>query len=338
MGDLRKYAEFVLQNVDRVRGRKVLIIGDGGLDEYVMGRARRISPEAPVPIVEVENVETRLGLSFNVAQNVKALGGEPLLLSVVGSDASAEELKGLAKAQGVSPEHLVVDAARPTTRKLRVMVQNHHIVRVDYERVQYISAPVEQQILARAKGLVADACAVIVQDYAKGVITESLVRAVVEVAHAAGKKVLVDPNPKTPVGYYRGCDVMTPNYNESLALSGIAVNELRPASDLLNQIGRKLMAQVSAPQMVITLSEKGMRLFEGDRFFDMPTFAQQVADVTGAGDTVVAALALGWGAGFSLEQACALSNLAAGVVVGKVGCVPCPVDELKAFAQRKIGS
>ncbi len=333
---IAQYAPHILRHIGDLRGRQVLILGDVGVDEYVLGQVRRISPEAPVPIVEVENEETRLGLAGNVAQNVASLGGVPVMISAVGQDACAEQLRSLLKQAGVSPAYLVVDDSRPTTRKLRVMVQNHHIVRVDYEQRRLIPEQIENAILHQVIELLPQVSNVIIQDYAKGVITERLVKEVVRLAHAQGKMVLVDPNSKTPLGIYRGADVMTPNYDESIALSGVKIDELRAQSDALNQIGQKLMHEVGASQMVITRGKEGMRLFEKNQVTDMPTYARQVFDVTGAGDTVIAALALAWGPHFTLEQACAFGNFAAGVVVGKVGCVPCRIDELMHYIQSRV--
>lgn len=322
------YAPFILQNIQGLQGREVLIVGDVGLDEYVLGQVRRISPEAPVPVLEVDNEEIRLGLSANVAQNVASLGGVPRLVSVVGKDGTADALRGLLSQSGVSPEHLVVDSSRPTTRKLRVMSQNHHLVRVDYEHRQFMNSEVEQAVLQQVAAVVPHAAAVVIQDYSKGVVSERLVQEVVRLSHAHGKKVLVDPHRATPVGTYRGVDLFKPNYEESLALSGIAADDLRKDPMLIDRVGQKLMEIVGCKQVVLTRGKEGMRLFENDGVVDLPTNAKEVFDVTGAGDTVIAALALGWGSGFTLEQSCALANFAAGVVVGKVGCVPCAVDEL----------
>ncbi|MCM2280565.1 MAG: D-glycero-beta-D-manno-heptose-7-phosphate kinase [Bdellovibrionaceae bacterium] len=331
MNPLTRHIPYIVKNVDKLRSRQVLIVGDVGLDEYVLGQVRRISPEAPVPVVEVDTEEARVGLSANVAQNVASLGGTPVLVAVVGRDGAAEQLRGLLSRAGVSPEHLVVDGTRPTTRKLRVMVANHHIVRVDYERVQFLKPELEAQVLERVRACIQTVSAVIIQDYAKGVISESLAQEIIQLAKAAGKKVLVDPHRTTPLAYYRGADLMKPNYVESVALSGEKVDDLRIDPDHLNRIGQKLMAGIASSTLVITRGKDGMRLFDSGRVTDLPTFARQVFDVTGAGDTVIAALALAWGGGFPLEDACALANFAAGVVVEKVGCVPCSTQELLEY-------
>lgn len=324
----KEYAQFVRENISKLDNKKVIIIGDVGLDEYVFGSVRRISPEAPVPVVEVEKQEFRLGLAANVAQNISSLGGVPYLLSIVGQDSGAEDLCTLLKHANVSTDGLIKSPDRPTTRKTRVMVQNHHIVRVDYERKQFLNHETERALMQKLRSQIDDCVAVIVQDYAKGVLSQHLISEVVELAHQKKKKVLADPNRMTPIDYYKGVDLMTPNYEESVALSRYMVDSLRPDQDEIMKIGQELMKAIRSQEMVITRGKEGMSLFEGEKLIQIPTFAKQVADVTGAGDTVIAAIALAWGSGFSLENACAMANLAAGVVVGKVGCVPCTRQEL----------
>ena len=331
MNPIARHIPYILEHLKDLEARKVLIIGDIGVDEYVLGQVRRISPEAPVPVVEVDTEEARLGLSGNVAQNISSLGGHPILISVVGRDAAADQLRELLRKSQVDPSHLVVDSSRPTTRKLRVMVANHHIVRVDYEQRQFLSADLEKQIMDKVRASLKDVCAVIIQDYAKGVISENLVQEILKAAKAANKKVLVDPHRTTPLKYYRGADLMTPNYDEAVALSGESSDELRMDSEHLNRIGRRIMEGMSSSRLVITRGKEGMRILEDGKAYDIPTFARQVFDVTGAGDTVIATLALAWGSGFPLDHACALGNYAAGVVVGKVGCVPCSKEDLLAY-------
>ncbi len=329
----KDYASYVRQNISKLDNKKVIIIGDVGLDEYVFGSVRRISPEAPVPVVEVETQEFRLGLAANVAQNIASLGGVPYLISIVGNDSASEDLRKLLKNANVSTEGLMTSLDRPTTRKTRIMVQNHHIVRVDYERKQFLSEEVEALLLKKLGEQIDSCVAVIVQDYAKGVLSKSLISKVVTIAHQKNKKVLADPNRLTPIDYYTGVDLMTPNYEESVALSHYMVDSLRPDKNEILKIGNELMKSISSKEMVITRGKEGMSLFQNGQMTEMPTFAKQVADVTGAGDTVVAAIALAWGSGFSLENACALANLAAGVVVAKVGCVPCSREEVLSLVQ-----
>lgn len=318
------------RDLPKLDGREVIIVGDIGVDEYTLGQVRRISPEAPVPVVEVEKEESRLGLAANVAQNVSGLGGRPRLISVVGDDAGAALIRDLLKTADVPTDLLVIDRSRPTTRKLRVMVQNHHIVRVDYEQKKFIAPEIEALILKNVETALESpkVAALVVQDYAKGVISEGLVAKCVALARKRGIRILADPYRSTPLEVYKGVDLMTPNHDESIALSGIGGDELRSSDGTLNDIGRRLMDGVQSQTMVITRGRDGMRIFEEGRVTDLPTNAKQVFDVTGAGDTVIAALALAWGSGLSLVESCALANIAAGIVVGKVGCVPCRRDEL----------
>jgi D-glycero-beta-D-manno-heptose-7-phosphate kinase len=319
------------RDLSKLDGREVVIVGDIGVDEYTLGQVRRISPEAPVPVVEVEKEESRLGLAANVAQNISGLGGIPRLVSVVGDDTGATLIRGLLKVAEVPTDLLVIDRSRPTTRKLRVMVQNHHIVRVDYEQKKFLAADIEKQVLANVEIALESpkVAALIVQDYAKGVISEGLVAKCVALGKKRGVRILADPYRSTPLDVYRGVDLMTPNHDESIALSGIGGDELRASDGTLNDIGVRLMSAVGSKTMVITRGRDGMRIFEDGNVTDLPTNAKQVFDVTGAGDTVIAALALAWGSGLSLVESCALANIAAGIVVGKVGCVPCRRAELE---------
>jgi len=314
----------------RFKGRRILILGDVGLDEYVMGDVRRISPEAPVPVVEVESEDLRLGLSANVAQNIKALGGEPRLISVIGKDTGADLLKGLFSKVGVATEGLVLDEKRPTTRKARIMAKHHHIVRVDYETRQLLSAETEKRVLAEVDKEISQCEAVILEDYAKGFVTPSLFQKLVEKAHAAGKPVYVDPHQTRTGDYYQGCDLIKPNFDESVALSGLNADDIRHHPNKVFEVGAALQKKTGAKQIVMTRGKDGMTIFSGDTVTQVPTFARQVFDVTGAGDTVIATLSLGLASGLPLAEACVLANYAAGIVVAQVGCVTCSAPELEA--------
>lgn len=321
----------VKASLDRIQGRNIMIVGDVGLDQYVIGSVRRISPEAPVPVLEVQSEETRLGLASNVAQNISGLGGTPMLIGVVGEDAHAKDLKADLQKAKVSDRYLVSDPHRPTTHKMRIMAQQHHIVRVDYEKRQFLSSEIEDKVLARVKDHIGDCDGVILQDYAKGVLTERVIREVVTMARGAKKRVLLDPNSNTPTSFYKGVDIMTPNLSEAMALAGVSQDDLRGVSETLVELGAKLREIMGSQQVVITRGKDGMSLFEGSVSEKIPTFARQVFDVTGAGDTVIATLAMAWTSGLSLKESCQLSNFAAGVVVGKIGCVPCTTQELREF-------
>lgn len=325
----RELRQKLKNHLPSLAGKKILIVGDVGVDEYVMGEVRRISPEAPVPVVEVNAEDTRLGLSANVAQNISAMGGEPRLISVVGRDTGADLLKVLCDRVKVPTDGLIVDEARPTTRKARIMAKHHHIVRVDYETRKHLSDDVEKRILARIQSEIVNCHAVVLEDYAKGLVTPTLVKKLYDIAHAAGKPVYVDPHRLNGGGYYAGCDLIKPNFDEAVALSGLDFDELRDDPNKVIEVGRALQKKTGAKELVMTRGKDGMTIFQGEQVTTVPTFAKQVFDVTGAGDTVIAALSLGLASGLPLQEACVLANFAAGIVVAQVGCVPCSTTELQ---------
>jgi rfaE bifunctional protein kinase chain/domain len=329
--ELKEKSSKILSQLSKLSGKKILVVGDVGLDEYIDGQVRRISPEAPVPVLEAENQVMRPGLSTNVAQNIRSLGGEPILVSVVGQDLAAEHLKGLLKQAQVNVESLVVDPMRPTTKKMRIMSGIHHIVRIDFERREFLSTETQSKVLDQIRQHIPKVDAVILQDYAKGVLSETLVQNVIELAQKHSKPVTVDPYETTPLRVYRGASLIKPNLKEALALAGLNKEVKTSGSDSIENVGRVLREGSNCPNIVITRSKEGMMLFEGNSVKNIPTFAQKVYDVTGAGDTVIAALTLGWVSGLTLEDSCILSNFAAGVVVGQIGCVPCSTAELIEF-------
>lgn len=326
--DLDAFRGTLKSRLSELDGKKVAVIGDIGLDEYVLGNVRRISPEAPVPVLEVEQEDQRLGLAANVAQNIASLGGTPVLFSVVGEDRSREQLSDMLNAACVSTQWLVADSERPTTRKLRVMAEHHHLVRVDYEKKKYLSKDVEARLLKGFEDQLPQLDAVILEDYAKGVLSENICQQVIQKSRAAGKKVMVDPHPATPASFYKGANIMTPNKDEAFKLSGLKLDDLRETEDSLLLVGEALLELIESEEIIITRGKQGMTIFEKGEAIHLPTVARQVFDVTGAGDTVIAALALAWASGWSLVDSCSLANLAAGVVVSKVGCVPCHRDDL----------
>jgi len=318
----------ILKKIPQLDGKKVLIIGDIGVDEYVLGQVRRISPEAPVPVLEVEEEDSRLGLSANVAQNIIGLGGIPYLVSVIGKDIGANTLKALLKNNKINFDYLVEDEQRPTTRKTRIMAKHHHLVRVDYELRQFISDKIRIELLNQIETLMPQMDIVILQDYAKGVVEKKLVEKLIEVAHRHRKLVLLDPHREQPLLSYRGVDLFKPNFDESLALAGVSFEEFKINKKSLIEIGEQLRNSLNSKWLVLTQGKEGMIIFDGENIRQVPTFARQVFDVTGAGDTVVATLAMALAGDFTIDEACILANFAAGVVVGKIGCVPCPINEL----------
>lgn len=325
--------QLLLNQIPSLEGKKILIIGDVGLDEYVMGQVRRISPEAPVPVLEVEEEDMRLGLAANVAQNVASLGGVPLLVSVVGDDTGANLLKELYLKSGVSWDYMIVDKSRPTTRKTRMMARQQQLVRVDYELKKYLSAETEQRLLQTVEQNVDKVDGVIIEDYAKGVISKNVVEKISAICKAHNKRLMVDPHRDNPGSFYAGVDLIKPNYDEAVVLAGMNFDDLRTNPNKVVEVGRALQKITGAKEVVLTRGKDGMTIFSNNEITEVPTYARKVFDVTGAGDTVIAALSLGLVSGLTLVQSCMLANYAAGVVVGKVGCVPCEIPELKEYIQ-----
>ena len=253
-----------------------------GVDEYVQGDVLRISPEAPVPVVEVKTVDKKLGLSANVAANIRSLGGEPLLFSLVGPDSNGENLRKQLKEQGISDRYLMMDPRRSTTTKLRVMSSHQHIVRVDFEN----RSPVNRELLFEhwdsLSHMVGQCDCVVIQDYGKGLVDKESCQRLIQLAKAKGRPVIVDPHRRTPLGFYEGALFMTPNREEAFELA-----KQIPKPEIwedLDAIGREFMEVLKSPQMVITLGDQGIRFFSQEGVSELPTFAREVFDVTGAGD------------------------------------------------------
>lgn len=318
------------QTVANFKGKKVLVVGDIGLDEYVLGQVRRISPEAPVPVLEVESEDKRLGLAANVALNINSLGGEAILVSVIGKDTGGELLKKLFTDMTVSCNYLIEDTSRPTTRKTRVMSGPHHIVRVDYELRKYIKSQIEAQVIDQVKKNIASVDIMVIEDYAKGVVTQTLVQELVKIAKENNRKVLVDPHRDNKAEFYKGVDLIKPNYDESIILTGLKFEDMQDNPNKVRDVGQLLKEKTGAKEVVLTRGKDGMSIFTDRGIFEVPTYAKKVFDVTGAGDTVIATLALAQAAGLDLVKSCILANHAAGIVVGKIGCVPCDKSELLA--------
>jgi rfaE bifunctional protein kinase chain/domain len=310
-----------------IRGKRILVVGDVGVDRYTLGLVERISPEAPVPIVLVEEEKLKLGLAANVADNVQALGGVPLLTGVVGVDRAGDDLKALLKANRIPHQHLIVDRGRRTVLKERIVSERQQLLRVDYETLKPVSQKIEAEILARIKTLLPKADAVILQDYAKGLISHRLAARIFIEARGAGKAVAVDPNSKTPPAVYRGATLLTPNSREAEALSGVLI---RDEASLL-EAGTRILSATEAKHVIVTRGKEGMAIFSsGERSVRLiPTYAREVYDVSGAGDTVISVLTLALAAGASMIEAAVLGNLAAGVEVGKRGTATVTQDEIR---------
>jgi len=312
--------------IHRFANTTVLVIGDVIIDEYIWGKVSRISPEAPVPILDVVSESQRLGGAANVIHNLHALGGIPLLCSVVGKDRNGETLTEALRAIGVSTEGIVIDPTRPTTIKTRMIANHQQVARLDRESREDISEEITQRIIGTITRLLPQTDAIIIEDYGKGVVTEELVQAVVSLAQQHGKIVAVDPKTNY-FSRYNGVSVLTPNHHEA----GAALHMTLHTHDDLLFAGKQLLENLTCAYVLITRGEEGMSLFEqqSQMVTHVPTMAHEVYDVTGAGDTVIAALTLGLAAGGNPVDAVLVSNAAAGVVVGKIGTATVNQQELE---------
>ncbi|MCC7185483.1 MAG: bifunctional hydroxymethylpyrimidine kinase/phosphomethylpyrimidine kinase [Acidobacteria bacterium] len=308
-----------------LRPSTIAVIGDLMLDHFVIGRVDRISPEAPVPVVRFERDEFRLGGAANVAANVRALDGVPLVVGCVGADETARTFRQLLLERTISDSRLVADGSRPTTRKVRVVTtRNQQVARVDYEDESPLSGVVAAQLAEAVRTACADAAAIVLSDYRKGVVTPAVIAAAREAAGTT--PIVVDP--KVPdASRYAGVTVLTPNHHEAELMTGTRIH----TADDCRAAARALHAATGA-NVLITWGEHGMWVFDasGASAIDLhiPATAREVADVTGAGDTVVATLALALANGASLSDAARLANRAAGIVVGRFGASTVTLREL----------
>ena len=311
--------EGILRNF---RKSRILVIGDLILDRYIWGRVTRISPEAPVPVVEVSEDNFMLGGAANVANNILALGGNVTVAGVTGKDRAGEVLRELLEDRAIGCA--LFEDSRPTTIKTRVIAHNQQVVRFDKEDKTRLAGRVMKEIIAFLKHAVREHDAVIVSDYRKGIVSRELIQGVLRVTRAQKKLLAVDPK----VGhfhFYKGVSLVTPNLMEASLGSGV---EIKDETSLM-RAGRTLMNRLSCSAVLITRGEEGMSLFEKDRVTHIPTMARHVYDVTGAGDTVIAAFTLAYAAGASLQEAAAFANHAAGIVVAEVGTAVVTPEKLR---------
>ena len=311
-----------------LRGRRVVVVGDVMLDVFVFGEVTRISPEAPVPVVRVTRETERLGGAANVALNVKSLGGKVSLVGVVGDDAAGLHLARASRERGVDAR-LVSIKGRATTVKTRIMAHQQQMVRTDREVTESIDAAVEVRLLAQIAKVLTAGAALIVSDYQKGVVTRTLMRAVIALARERGARVLVDPKVRN-IGFFKGAFLVTPNQKEAEEISGVLIRTDADAERAVQRIARI----AGTKGALVTRGEEGMSLGlrEGGRssYWHVRATAREVFDVTGAGDTAIATLALALVAGALPHEAMVLSNLAAGVAVGKLGTSTVTPAEIRA--------
>ena len=319
--------------LNEARGKKILVVGDLMLDEFIWGRVARISPEAPVPIVEVSEESLYPGGAANVGRNLRPFCAEVEVCGIVGEDVAAEKLAVLFRAAGISTSALVVTDLVPTTVKTRIIARQQQVVRVDRERTNAVTSELRRQLLDRISEILPRVDGVIFEDYGKGLLDQDFVDSVIALATAAGKIVTADPNPKNRF-LWTGVTLLKPNRSEAFAMTrrsdpGPVADPLH--DDALLEVVHQIIREQNIQALLVTLSEHGMLLVD-DRgaVHHTPTHAREVFDVSGAGDTAIAIGTLALCAGASLIEAAELANRASGIVVGKLGTATTTPEELLA--------
>ncbi len=313
---------FTQQRIDELlsnaRTKRIAIVGDVMIDRYVWGNVNRISPEAPVPVVEVESESSRLGGAANVANNITSFGAKAFLVGVVGNDLSGKEFRTTLEQQNASSEGIISDPSRLTTVKTRVIAHQQHIVRIDSEEKKDVDGSIQQKIFSVLEKNINSIDGIIIEDYNKGVVVKDLIRAIIDLARRTNTVITIDPKFNN-FFEYKNVTVFKPNKKETEEALG---KKIQTEDDILSA-GTMLLEKLQAENILLTRGEKGMSLFEKNgTITHIPTNARHVADVSGAGDTVIATLTIMLAAGASIREAATLANYAGGIVCGEVGIIP----------------
>jgi len=302
----------------KFNNKKIAVVGDLMLDAYYWGQVKRISPEAPVPVVEIEKQFSRFGGAANVAYNIIKLEAFPIPIGVIGDDQTGVELRNLMKEANITDEGVIIDSARPTTAKTRVIADNQHIVRIDKESKENVGQNIEEKIITRFKDICNNLDAVILQDYNKGVLTKNVICEIIKIANANNVIITVDPKFDN-FFEYKNVTVFKPNKKETEEAYGIRIEN----SNKFINAGTRLLNDLNPKYVLLTLSEEGVALFSRNKLEKkIPTKARKVADVSGAGDTVISTLTVALAAGAEISDAAYLANYAGGLVCEEVGIVP----------------
>ncbi|MBS3132452.1 D-glycero-beta-D-manno-heptose-7-phosphate kinase [Candidatus Woesearchaeota archaeon] len=318
--------ENLLKILGKFRGKKIMVLGDIMLDKFIWGEVNRISPEAPVQVVAVTKENFVPGGAANVSNNIASLGAGAVMTGIVGNDNAKDELVMELEKKKVDVSGMFVDRERPTIQKVRVIGRSQQLLRFDYEKKGYLDAHIEDQIFAFIESRIDEIDAVIVSDYAKGTVTKGLMENLIELCNSKGKIIVIDPKPQHR-DFYRGATLITPNHTEAHQMANFF--EENNNNEEIEGMGKKLMEYLGS-NVLITRGEKGMSLFEKNgKVTHIPTFAKEVYDIVGAGDTSVATLTLALAAGASFREAAMIANYAAGIVVAKIGTATASIDELK---------
>lgn len=325
----RKRLHLILEGM---RSKCIMVIGDLMIDEYIWGKVERISPEAPVPVVEVESELFNLGGAGNVANNLLNLGARVIINAVRGNDRHGDILVGILEDLKVPTDSIFVDPKRTTTVKTRIIAHTQQVARIDKEDRSLITDALRKKIIGSYQDALADIDALIISDYGKGVVSKKLIGEVVPPARKKGIPVCVDPKERN-FPYYRNVSAITPNVKELSFGAGIKIEEY----DHLIQAAHKVKSMLGCDMVLVTRGEHGMSLFEEDGHpVDIPTTAKAVFDVTGAGDTVIACFTLAWASGATPREAAIIANVAAGLVVAEVGAASVPWEKLSSACMENI--
>ena len=324
----------LLEIAEKAHQNRIIVFGDLMVDQYLWGNVTRISPEAPVPIINISSEQVRFGGAANVAFNIIGLKANPLLVGVLGDDRMGHIFKDMLNQNNLSDEGIITDPGRPTTVKTRIIGNNQHVARVDQESVEQISPEIQEQLFQIFVSHIEDVTAIVVEDYNKGVVAPPLVNHISELAERNDKIITVDPKFENFFAF-KNVTVFKPNVKETEEALAMRI----PDDETLTRAGNKLLSMLNAKAVLVTRGSKGMALFEknGDHVF-VETQARKVADVSGAGDTVVATLTFALSGGASIKEAVALSNYAAGIVCEEVGVVPVNLENLIEVVLRKQNS
>lgn len=325
LGDMNTISKARLKEiVSNFSQARILVVGDLILDEFIWGKVSRISPEAPVPVVWVNSQSFMPGGAANVANNIQSLGGEVNIVGVVGADNNGAILKEDLAKRGIIVEGVISDKSRPTTVKTRVIAHHQQVVRIDREKTDSLDDPIVDNMLNYIRKRIDSIDALIIEDYGKGVILPRLLQELLPLSKEYNKTVVVDPK-EEHFSYYQGVTLITPNHQEAECATGVKISD----EESLERAGKELMKRLGCEAVLITRGEDGMSLFGGNgEITHISTVAQDVFDVSGAGDTVAGVLTLALASGANMVEAAHISNYAAGIVVGKVGIAVVTPEEL----------
>ena len=316
--------ERLLEIIENFRKVKMAVIGDLMIDDYIIGNVERISPEAPVPVVSVKEERFVLGGAGNVINNLATLGVKTYCYGVIGDDIDGDRLKKSLKLLGVNTEGLIRSEDRPTIVKRRILGGNQQLLRIDWEDPTNINGILEETILSNLKKNIENIDAIILSDYDKGVLTERVAKEAIKLARKYGKIVTVDPKPSNIMNYIKASS-MTPNKKEALECAKL------PKGTDIDTVGTTIREKLQLDNLLLTRSEEGVSLYDREGVANIPTFAKEVYDVTGAGDTVISVYTLAKAAGATWTEAARIANTAAGVVVGKIGTSTVTKEEIIDF-------